>query len=133
MGGYGAFKLALTHPGRYTAAGSFSGALDIGARFWNSDPQWNAAMEMVFGPLNKVSGSSNDLLHLCEEVAAGSKCPRLYQWCGTEDFLYQDNLTFKNKALSLDLPLTYQESPGDHQWKYWDVCIQKFLEFINKE
>jgi putative tributyrin esterase len=29
MGGYGAFKLALTHPDRYAAAASLSGALDV--------------------------------------------------------------------------------------------------------
>src|SRR5919205_1482154 len=29
MGGYGAFKLALTHPDRFAAAASLSGALDI--------------------------------------------------------------------------------------------------------
>src|ERR671918_410594 len=31
MGGYGAFKLALTHPERYATAASLSGALDISA------------------------------------------------------------------------------------------------------
>ena len=29
MGGYGALKLALTHPERYAAAASLSGALDL--------------------------------------------------------------------------------------------------------
>ncbi len=29
MGGYGAFKLALTYPERYAAAASLSGALDV--------------------------------------------------------------------------------------------------------
>src|SRR5690349_9975630 len=29
MGGYGAFKMALTHPGRFAAAASLSGAVDI--------------------------------------------------------------------------------------------------------
>src|SRR5215213_8161991 len=32
MGGYGAFKMALTHPERFAAAASLSGALDIRAR-----------------------------------------------------------------------------------------------------
>src|SRR4051794_33924272 len=31
MGGYGALKLALTHPDRYAAAASLSGALDLAA------------------------------------------------------------------------------------------------------
>src|SRR5919108_3091874 len=39
MGGYGAFKLALTHPERYAAAASLSGALDIGERVRADHPR----------------------------------------------------------------------------------------------
>lgn len=26
--------------------------------------------------------------------------------------------------------LTYEESPGDHQWKYWDEKIQTVLSWL---
>jgi S-formylglutathione hydrolase FrmB len=51
-------------------------------------------------------------------------------WCGTEDFLYDLNITMKNHLEALQFDLTYEESPGDHQWKYWDAQIQRVLEWL---
>jgi S-formylglutathione hydrolase FrmB len=56
--------------------------------------------------------------------------PKLYQWCGTEDFLYKANLAFRDCAQKLGYDLTYEEGPGDHQWKYWDEKIQRVLEWL---
>lgn len=135
MGGYGAFKLALTHPGRFAAAASLSGALDIRevVKQNPADPNndaWLTHMRNVFGDLSKVPGSSNDLFTLAEKVARGNVKPKLYQCCGTEDFLYADNLRFRDHARKLPLDLTYEEGPGDHNWAYWDVMIQKVLAWM---
>lgn len=135
MGGYGAFKLALTHPGRFAAAASLSGGVDIAevVKPNPADPNndaWLTHMRNVFGDLSKVPGSSNDLFTLAETVAGGSVKPKLYQCCGTEDFLYADNLRFRDHVRKLPLDLTYEEGPGDHNWAYWDVMIQKVLNWM---
>jgi S-formylglutathione hydrolase FrmB len=26
--------------------------------------------------------------------------------------------------------LTYEDGPGDHRWKYWDLCAQRLLEWL---
>ncbi|MGI6705710.1 MAG: alpha/beta hydrolase [Clostridia bacterium] len=129
MGGYGAFKLALSHPDRFSAAASLSGALDIaqiGERR-DADPEF----ENIFGDLNKLRGSENDLFYLAERTAAadGPK-PKLYQCCGTEDFLYESNLRFKAFAENLSFDLTYEEEPAVHEWGYWDKKIQRVLEWL---
>ena len=54
----------------------------------------------------------------------------MYQWCGTEDFLYEGNVKFKEFMETLDFDYTYAESSGDHQWVYWDQQIEKFLQMI---
>jgi S-formylglutathione hydrolase FrmB len=41
-----------------------------------------------------------------------------------------NNLTAKNKQTELGCDLTHEESPGDHQWKYWDEKIQRVLEWL---
>lgn len=137
MGGYGAFKLALRLPGRYAAAASLSGALDfagIGA-FMGDE-----ALEL-FGD-RPAAGSDNDLFALAERLACGAvataaaaaaedrACPALYQCCGTEDFLYDDNRRFRDHARRLGLPLTYEEGPGEHTWEYWDSHIRKVLDWL---
>jgi S-formylglutathione hydrolase FrmB len=128
MGGYGAFKLALTHPDRYAAAASLSGAVDISHVAEGEDPRWLAEMRGIFGDLDRLSGSANDLFHLARQPGAASV--RLYQCCGTEDFLYQGNLRFKALAESLGLDHTYEEGPGEHEWGYWDRQIQNVLAWL---
>jgi S-formylglutathione hydrolase FrmB len=130
MGGYGAFKLALRCPGKFAAAASLSGGLDV-ASHCKAEGDWRRELENVFGDLSKVAGSENDLVYLARKVArSGGPKPRLYQCCGTEDFLYADNLTFRDHALRLGLDLTYEEGPGEHEWGYWDKMIQRVLAWL---
>ncbi len=130
MGGYGAFKLVLRCPRRYAAAASLSGALDM-ATLLESDPARGPEMANIFGDLGRFRGSEHDLFGLAETLArsAGPK-PRLFQWCGTEDFLYRGNLAFRDHARRLGLDLTYTDGPGDHQWKHWDEQIQHVLRWL---
>ena len=134
MGGYGAFKLALTHPDRFAAAASLSGALDIWSvvnpRSDRNNKLWLAAMRTVFGDLSKVPGSKHDLIALAKKVAKGALRPRLYQCCGTEDILYPDNIRFRDAVRKLPLDLTYEDGPGEHVWPYWDKMIQNVLAWM---
>ena len=70
MGGYGAFKMALTHPEHFAAAASLSGALDIRAvvnpRSDRNNKVWLAEMRTVFGDLSKMPGSKHDLITLAK-------------------------------------------------------------------
>lgn len=134
MGGYGAYKLALSHPSKYAAAASLSGALNV-ARLVEEpelfDEDTLTEFGLVFGDLDKLPGSEKDLFHLARRLGqSGAPRPRLYQWCGTEDVLHSDNVQFKELAESLALDLTYEEGPGEHEWIYWDRQIQRVLEWL---
>ena len=130
MGGYGAFKLALARPDKFAAAASLSGALDPQGL---SDLMPDRKREHLgtFGE-KPIHGTANDLYHLARQVAKsrGPK-PRLFQCCGTEDFLYQDNLLFRSHLQKLRLNLTYEEGPGAHEWGYWDTSIQRVLTWLS--
>lgn len=133
MGGYGAFKLALTHPDRFSAAASLSGVLDVARIARRPDPRRLSPREarFIFGQVQRVAGTRHDLFHLAKQVAAaeGPK-PKLYQWCGTKDNLYADNVAFRDHALALGLSLVYEEGPGVHEWPYWDHQIQRVLAWL---
>lgn len=133
MGGYGAFKLALTYPQRFAAAASFSGALDVVEICSNPDQEWQRELTAIFGPQPyQVKNSPADIFHLAENLIPEDKSSlRLFQWCGTEDFLYSQNLRFRDHASSLGLNLTYTDGPGDHRWCYWDEMILKFINWLN--
>ncbi|NRA36842.1 MAG: esterase family protein [Planctomycetes bacterium] len=129
MGGYGAFKLALNHPDRYAAAASLSGAID---NQWFINNNNGRDFEPTFGSKEKFTGSLNDLNHVVQELnASGKDKPRLFQCCGTEDFLYEGNCTFRDLMQDLDYDYTYEEGPGSHEWGYWDTNIQRILEWMD--
>lgn len=128
MGGYGAMKIGLSHPDRYAAAASLSGALDMSGRLGE---HYSNEMENVFGPAESFKGSPNDLMYLAEKLASSdAPRPKLYQCCGTEDFLYANNIKFRDHLRSLGLELTYEEEPGTHEWGYWDKKIQNILRWL---
>ncbi len=133
MGGYGAFKLALANPERYAAAASLSGALDIASL---SDlredflPEWLS----IFGPQASIKDTEDDLLHLASQIReSAAHPPRLYQCCGTEDYLYPANQSFLAHARRLGLDIEYSEGPGNHEWGYWDAQIQRVLDWLPLE
>jgi len=133
MGGYGAIKLGLACGDSFSYAASLSGALNMMENAkapMSDDERFNTFWGDIFGPWEAFEGSDNDLLALAEKRKAQGNMPKLYQWCGTEDFLYQQNLTFRDHALKLGYDLTYKESPGDHQWMYWDERIQDVLNWL---
>jgi putative tributyrin esterase len=134
MGGYGAFRVALACPESYAAAASLSGALDLVARFSPTNPRKTLSPQEVasiFGPRAAVAGTSADLFRLAAKVARskGPK-PRLYQYCGTADFLYADNVRFRDFARRKKLDLTYVEDGGDHQWAVWDEQIRRVIAWL---
>ncbi len=130
MGGYGAFKLALRHPDRYAAAASFSGVLDVGAFFKMMEKDMAVDVLGDFGGKNPEGGPEDPRALLSKLVADGTSIPRLYQACGTEDFLYENNVSFRDFARSLGVDLTYEEGPGSHSWLFWDTYIQRALAWM---
>jgi S-formylglutathione hydrolase FrmB len=132
MGGFGAFKLGLAHPDRFAAVASLSGALDpVGLARVGNDPQREREFTHIFGDLSAVKGSINDLQHLAQKVVrSGGPVPRLFQCCGSEDFLIESNREFRDYARKIGLKLKYDESPGTHEWGYWDARIQEVLAWM---
>lgn len=133
MGGYGAFKLALTYPERYAAAASLSGVVDIADASIHEKARkddWMAEFRAIFGDIDKMPGSKHDLFALAKNVAKASIKPRLYQCCGTEDILYEGNVRFRDAARKLSLDFTYEEGRGEHVWPYWDQMIQNVLKWM---
>ena len=135
MGGYGAMRLALALPERFAAVASFSGALDYVRRLRESDkPQsrihkaeWNA----VAGPGADAEGTGSDLFHLARKVAGhpGPK-PALWLSCGTEDEIIGDSRAFHTHLDALGFAHHYEESPGAHDWAYWDAQIQRTIAWL---
>ena len=131
MGGYGALKCALRAPQTFSRVISLSGALDAADTAVNNTvPATRRYWEDVFGPAEDVSGSENDLFAAATALTDPALRPQIYMWCGTEDFLYGQNTRMRDHLRALGYNLTYEESPGDHQWQYWDKKIAGALDWL---
>ena len=135
MGGYGAWKLALAASDTFGAGASLSGALHMAENermMQDLETERRVFWESIFGDPTHIAGTKNDLLHLAKELkASGKPLPKLYAWCGTEDFLYEENKTAWSEVQKLGYDLTCHESTGDHQWIYWDEHIKNVLKWWN--
>ena len=125
MGGYGAVRLALSHPDRYAAAASLSGTLDI---TYMADREDRAAIwDRAFGGEIRPE---NDLFAL---LAAASSVPPLYIGCGTSDGLLDANERFIAAATGADVDLTTDLRAGDHEWSLWDAQIADVIAWLPRD
>ena len=136
MGGHGAIKLALSNPDKFKAAASISGPLNIASESMTEGfkNKRKSFWEGVFGPIDNIKGSKNDLIYLLESLVENNKIntlPKIYSWCGTEDFLYKNNLEMEEKIKSLGIDAEFKYSEGEHNWACWDREIQNVLKWFN--
>ena len=55
-------------------------------------------MKMALGNLDSQKNSSNDIFAAAERTSKLAVKPSLYQFCGTEDSLYGDNIKIRDFA-----------------------------------
>ena len=139
MGGYGAWYLALKCPEKYAASASLSGFLDAGFRVTPPSPGFGGDLKgkippfmfHAYGDMTKVAGSDRDIFTLFERDKAAGLLPRLYQSCGTEDYLFQMNRLTNEKLTEMGAEIDYWEVPGfEHEWDFWDLEIKNVLKWI---
>ena len=134
MGGYGAVMLALKHPTRYRFAGSLSGAITF-PRGMNdttrpAERSLLPSLKKAFGEKPGDGRNAGDVFLLYRQTARDS-LPYLYLVIGTQDG-YRSFLpahrAFTDLLRSYGAAYEYHETPGGHNWQYWDREIQPVLK-----
>ena len=154
MGGYGALKLALTHPGRFGAAASLSGALDVqeivrrperadlAHRVFDIGGDIDVDIDRDNGGDNgrdngrdnggggpDAVGADADLFALLDRP--GGELPPLFVACGTdEDVLMDANTRFVARARAAGAAVTTDFRPGTHEWGLWDAVIRVVVDWL---
>ncbi|MBQ9989107.1 MAG: esterase family protein [Clostridia bacterium] len=136
MGGYGALKLALTHPEQYGFAASYSGALDLVKILNTENPEPSASTiiknaDFLFGGVDKVAGSKNDLFHLLDTFDPAAPKPKLYISCGSADGLFEQSVRFNQKAREKGFETIFHEERNmGHAWSFWDKEAEKLVRTL---
>jgi S-formylglutathione hydrolase FrmB len=141
MGGYGAFKWAFDQPDFFHAAANLSGFSFIMDVFHpekgfagQEANKKNGAVELNWGGLDKLEGSISDTKYMIDYAVENKRSlPKLFAAIGTEDFSYSNGKAYLQYAREKGLEIHYEEMPGQHEWKVWDVMIEAFMKWALSE
>jgi putative tributyrin esterase len=130
MGGYAAMKLALRNPQRFGFAGSLSGAFDAARNLDEQVAEFAPKLLEVFGAAGNPARAHNDLFELLAKAMAD--LPHLYLACGIADSFLSVNRQYVADLSARHVLYEYHETPGGHDWDYWDREIQPLLAALQK-
>lgn len=136
MGGFGAIHTGLTFPDTFARIISFSSALIIhNIKNMQEDEKDEIAdyyyYRSVFGDLKKLEQSSNNPEYLIRKLKEqGEIIPPVYMVCGTEDFLLEQNRSFHRFLMAEGIDVKYKESPGMHDWPFWNQQVEASIQWL---
>lgn len=133
MGGYGAMKLALTHPGRFAAAASLSGSLHVEDRILGLSANSGNQCAGIYGDPPVIQKETQDLFYMLRRLAENGKyIPRLFLCCAKDDKPYLQKATrdFCSLAKELSLNPHFQDGYGGHGYDYWDPILPGLLDWL---
>lgn len=118
MGGYHTFKISNLRPGRFAYIGLFSAAISM--------ERGNRAPVQ-----EQIAGNPAFAKQIADVFAAK---PALY-WIaiGKDDFLMQQNVSYRAYLDSQKLPYEYYESEGGHSWRNWRIYLSMFAQRLFKD
>lgn len=135
MGGFGAIHTGLYFPETFGKVIALSSALIIhNIENMKEDFQDGIAdydyYSSVFGDLSQLKDSPNNPEFLIRRLKKEEKTiPSLYMACGTEDFLINENRAFHGFLQDENIDVTYIESPGVHDWKFWRQYLELGIQW----
>lgn len=126
MGGNGAIKIALRHPGQFQAAASMSGVVDFtGARI-------RKAPVKLLGPYEEdvATWEANSAHHLARRYPERAAELPLFIACGEDDRWFETNVAFSTELHRLGIPHVFEGRPGGHSWDYWLEQLPRQLAWM---
>lgn len=137
MGGYGALTNGLKYYQTFGYIAGLSSALVLDDAIHSvNDPKLPPISQRSyyvsqFGDLDQLKGSEMDYEALARRLASHPQdFPKIFMACGTEDFLYQVNVAYRDFLKQQGAEVTFMEGPGGHDWDFWDTYILKVLEWL---
>lgn len=136
MGGFGAIHTALKYPERFGKMFGLSSALIVnGIKDMKPGTQNDIAdydyYVQTFGDLDKLDTSENNPEYLIlQRKEKGDVIQPIFMACGSEDFLLSENHEFRDFLVKEGVDITYKESHGIHDWKFWNEYLEPAIQWL---
>ena len=132
MGGFGALKIALSHPDLFVFSGALSPAVDAPRRPFSLrrfTQSWE--FRSLFGPSGKDENRRRDPFFIAREVTA-VQAPYVFLSCGEGESLLQPNREFAALLARQRLPFAFHVAPGGHDWNQWGKQLPGLFESLHR-
>ena len=126
MGGHGALYLALRHPDIFGTAGSMSGGVDLN----ESKNKFDIVKRIGDTLTHAKEWHDMTVINLIENYTTTPV--KIIFDCGNKDIFIRSNRGLHQKMLELNIPHTYIERPGEHNWDYWRNSLPFQLLYFRK-
>jgi S-formylglutathione hydrolase FrmB len=128
MGGFGAVKLALSHPDLFVMVAGMSSAIDVPRRPFSIKriSQWRHHSS-IFGPWGSATRREKDPFVLAESADPG-KTPFFYLTCGEQERLMPANRQFVALLDRKRIPHVFVPGPGGHDWNQWNRVLPEAFD-----
>ena len=121
MGGYGALMLGGKYPTKFKAISGHSSITKL--------EQMSMFVEESVEDYMK-SNSEYDVINVLKYNA--DQLPKLSFECGISDELIDANRLLHKELKTCEIPHTYEEFSGGHEWPYWITHLEKTLYFFDQ-
>lgn len=121
MGGYGALRLGAKYPKKYKAISGHSSITNKNQMHLFAEED-----EANYDQVNKIDEAIFELM-----LQNKNELPPVRFDCGKDDLLIEHNRVLHEKLTNANIPHTYQEFEGKHEWSYWQEHVKDTLLFFN--
>lgn len=137
MGGFGSLLVGSRFAENFGAIISLSGGFFLEDLFKDDKPDYlkntpNGYYKHAFGDLETVMNSERDPFAMAVKAHKEGTLPPIYMACGTEDFVFENNVQMKDSLLHAGIKLHWEQAPGEHEWTFWDPYIEKAIDWCLK-
>ncbi|MBP3655172.1 MAG: acetylesterase [Clostridia bacterium] len=139
MGGYGALLAGLKYHETFSRIIPYSAAVAMFERGPRSEATSDGYMESLFGDLSAAARTENNPRVLIAKLAALKKerpetaLPTIRLSCGKDDGLVGVNRVYRDLLTENGFDVTYEETPGGHDWDFWDEQIRRTIDWLPLE
>ena len=127
MGGYGALRNGLKYSETFSKIGALSSALHI---FEPGEPDLHNYTR-VWGDMEAAAKTDkNPGVALSDLLREGRPVPEIYMACGVDDPLLEKNRKYRDLFTRAGVKVKYEETPGGHDWDFWDAQIKKIIDWM---
>ncbi|WP_439425497.1 alpha/beta hydrolase [Oenococcus alcoholitolerans] len=130
MGGYGALKIVLTFPDKFSACFALSPNTDL-LESWQEDSSREAWFSALFKDKKTFKNSDNNLFNLIKKPGTGLDKPFIDIECGRKDHFVHRCRSFYEQARKAGFNIVFNTYPNEkHEWSFWDRSIAGIIDFI---